>query len=153
MNGSGYSSRGMALMEVMVAGFLLVVGLMALLQIQLTALRQVQEAGIRQQASWLADDLVERIRVSPEEFARAGLSSPQAVTVSHCRLPATCDAEQFYLQELSSWQLEVRQLLPDPDVVLQTVPGSADETRMRLRMTWHSSSLSLANAFDLEFVL
>lgn len=153
MDGSGYASRGMALMEVMVAGFLLAVGLMALLQIQLTALRQVQEAGIRQQASWLADDLVERIRVSPEEFARAGLLSPQAVTVSHCSLSATCDAEQFYLQASTSWQLKVRQLLPDPDVVLQTIPGSADESRMRLRMTWHSSSLSPANELELEFVL
>jgi type IV pilus modification protein PilV len=153
MRGLQTDCRGMALMEVTVAGFLLSVGLMALLQIQLAALRQVQESGLRQQASWLAEDLVERLRVSPHGFTLTGFSAEHGVTVVSCQLPAGCSPEQFILAELSAWQLMVHRALPEPDVYLQAIAGSADTSRWLLRIIWHTSSVSQTAQFESEFVL
>lgn len=149
---TGVQSRGVALMEVMVAGFLLTVGFMAVLQMQLTALRQLQETGLRQQASLLADELVEHIRVNPQGFAATDYLLLPADTVQDCWQQPGCSGEEFFRAALSSWLSQVESVLPDAQVDLQKVSGAQGETRMILRLIWHASSLSQTSDYQLEFI-
>lgn len=149
---SNVQSRGMALMEVLVAGFLLTVGFMAVLQMQLTALWQLQETGLRQQASLLADELVEHMRVNPQGIAAANFLLLPADTVQDCWQHPGCSGEEFFRSALSSWLSQVESVLPDAQVDLQKISGTQGKATMILRLTWHASSLSQASDYQLEFI-
>jgi type IV pilus assembly protein PilV len=63
--------RGFTLLEVMVAVFVLAVGLLGLAQLQITAMKHNQTAEFRSQASLLAADMLDRMRAN-QNAAQAG---------------------------------------------------------------------------------
>lgn len=66
-----HPESGFTLLEVMVAVFILAVGLLGLAQLQVTALKHNQTAEFRTQASLLAGDILDRMRAN-QAGAHAG---------------------------------------------------------------------------------
>ncbi|WP_206606719.1 type IV pilus modification protein PilV [Steroidobacter cummioxidans] len=68
------NQRGFTLVEILVTVVLISVGLLGVAALQLTTLRGNQDAYVRSQASVLAGDILDRMRVNPFDFRANGYS-------------------------------------------------------------------------------
>ena len=85
------SAAGFTLIEVMVALIVLVLGVLGAAAMTLTAIRDGKQAGLRSQASAMAYELSDLMRMSPgQETVFTGSTTPTAVSacwVAGCSLP------------------------------------------------------------------
>jgi type IV pilus assembly protein PilV len=105
--------RGFTLIEILVTVVLISVGLLGVAALQLTTLRGNQDAYVRSQASVLADDILDRMRVNPFEF-RAGAYSVD--------FNGEGDASTRAGRDLRDWQQAIN----------RTLPGTATEAAGRI---------------------
>jgi type IV pilus assembly protein PilV len=96
--------RGVSLLEVLIAVFVLAVGLLGTATLQLTSKRSNLEARDRATATMLAQSLVERMRVNPDElstYTNAGagrLLNGTVMAFQDCS--AACTDQQIALHDL-----------------------------------------------------
>jgi len=101
-------SRGISLIEVMVAVFTLSIGVLGVAGLQLTAKRSNLEAAQRATAASLTQDIVERMRANPEELAtytNAGAGrtlTGSTMAVTDCS--ADCTPTQLAAYDLYEWE-------------------------------------------------
>lgn len=85
-----FSETGSSLIEVLVALLIFSVGILGLSAMQLNALRGVSDSSQRSQATWIMQDIAERIRANPDAAAESYTATPNCAT-----LPAKMCADHF----------------------------------------------------------
>nr|WP_298725680.1 type IV pilus modification protein PilV [uncultured Steroidobacter sp.] len=100
------TQRGFTLIEILVTVVLISVGLLGVAALQLTTLRGNQDAYVRSQASVLAGDILDRMRVNPFDF-RAGSYSVD--------FNGEGDDSTRAGQDLRDWQRDIDRTLPGTD--------------------------------------
>ncbi|MDI9274882.1 type IV pilus modification protein PilV [Stenotrophomonas sp. PFBMAA-4] len=122
-NCSGYSSRrksaGFSLLEVLIALLVLAFGLLGFALLQTMNVRFVQSAGQRTQATNLASDLIEMMRVQRTATLNGGAytsasfnAGDVAATASPCTWPVGADATAES-KNIARWQCQVVKVLGD----------------------------------------
>lgn len=111
------AQRGFTLVEILVTLVLISVGLLGIAALQLTTLRGNQDSYVRSQASVLAGDILDRMRVNPFDF-RDGLYSVDFNDEGDDATAAGVDLE--------AWQAAID----------QTLPGGAEEAAGEIVRTY-----------------
>jgi len=103
---------GFSLIEVLVSGMVLSIGLIGVAGLQAMSLKNNQSAYMRTQASALAYDLADRMR-SNVAGANAGFYDPaQAAATSQCGTPTGCTSQQLAENDLAEWLAVLTANLP-----------------------------------------
>ena len=111
-------SSGFTLIEVLISMLILAVGLLGLAAMQATGLRNNLSAYNKSQATQLAYDLADRMRVNVGEARLYGASvyitqAPAgAVAVANCEAIAGCTITQMAQNDLAVWNNNVTTTLP-----------------------------------------
>lgn len=131
---------GFTLLEVLVAVLVLAIGLLGLAGLMASSIRNNQSAYQRTQATWLAYDIVDRMRVNrPAALANnynTALGSPAACAAN----PAL--AGSVAAQDLTGWKTLVACALPAGD---GSVAVAANRT-VTVTVRWNDSRGTLGNA-------
>lgn len=107
LNISSHQS-GFTLLEVMVAVFVLAVGLLGLAQLQITAMKHNQTAELRSQASLLAADILDRMRAN-QSAAQAG---NYAIGLGD---DPPAETNNVANADIAEWRDNLQRFLPDGD--------------------------------------
>jgi len=104
---------GASLVEVMVALFVLAIGLLGILAMQSKSMQFNQSAHIYSQAIYLANDMAERIRSNIDADARKNYAMAQmpAAASENCQTSA-CSGDQLVDWDKYTWSENVKRLLP-----------------------------------------
>ncbi len=103
---------GFTLIEVMVAMFVLSIGLLGLASLQVTALRNDQSAFMRSQATILAYDLSDRMRANLAAVTSGFYNPANAATTNNCTTTTGCTAQEMAQTDLQSWITGITTYLP-----------------------------------------
>lgn len=115
--------KGATLIEVMVAVLVLGIGLLGILSLQGRSLQYSQQAYSYSQATILSQDIAERIRANPDEDARERYQinfGADANAATDCS-QATCTTIQMARWDLSTWQDDVEELLPNAETQIEEI--------------------------------
>lgn len=124
--------NGFSLLEVLIALLILAVGVLGAVPMQTQALRFSASAADRTQASFIAYDLLDRLRANPTELAHYAIS-----VGAGCRADAAPAAASILATDLADFTHAVSCLLPDGEGVVSisgqhaTVSLSWSEQRIR----------------------
>jgi len=108
-------SRGFSLIEVMVAVFVLSIGLLGMAALMATSMRNNQSADHRSQAVNLAHDVVEMMRANinnTQGYGSAGFSNPAAACPG-AEVAFPYGTGDLYVQDRRYWQRKLCQRLPN----------------------------------------
>lgn len=98
---------GMTLIEILVAVFILAVGLLGLASLQVNGLRSNQSAYLRSQASLMAADMADRMRLNSAKAIGGsydGFSTANGATNPNCSTTATgCSESAQVLTDKAEW--------------------------------------------------
>ena len=104
--------RGFTLIEVLVAGLILAIGLVGVAGLQAFSLKNNQSAYMRSQATALAYDLADRMR-SNVAGANGGFYDPAtAAMATGCTTTSGCSPAQMAQHDLGEWNNSVATFLP-----------------------------------------
>lgn len=135
---------GVSLIEVLVAIVIASIGLLALAGVSTSSIRYTKMSQYRGTATLLANDLGERIRANSAGIASYALGSNFATQAALPAAPAqlchpvpvtlpnpytvTCTAAQLAADDLQSWQVRLRNQLPEGSayIAIQNVQNAAD---------------------------
>ncbi len=129
--------RGSSLIEVMVALTVLAIGVVGMAQLQNRAAQANHSAYLFSQATFLADDLAERIRtnaVSASSYTVDIGDSLDGVSVTQCEV-ASCTSAELALWDVKLWKVELAETLPQGDGSIElngdtyTITTQFDESR------------------------
>lgn len=106
--------QGSSLIEVMIAFFVLAVGMLGVLAMQSTSVRMSSNAALYSQANLLAAEGIEAIRSSPTAGATFNLNYDDITPVApDCTTVGTeCDADDMADWSLAQWRAGVESTLP-----------------------------------------
>lgn len=127
---STFRSRGVTLIEMMVAVLVLSIGLLGIAGLQTATAKYKVNTWARSSVSTLLADLSERVRINPEEagtsFAASGVTSPSTYVVNdnwntqqadpltiskHCET-TTCTTAERATFDLLAWRNKLRNSMP-----------------------------------------
>jgi type IV pilus modification protein PilV len=133
-------SKGMTLIEVLVASLLLATSVMCLLALQTSAMAITIVSGHRQQASLVLMELSELSFISPTALREldpmALIAEPIASPNQTCRLSLPCSPEAFLAYELRAWAAEVKNRLPDAQIDIERV-WQEGRLSWKVLLSWH----------------
>jgi type IV pilus assembly protein PilV len=110
---SDAASAGYTLVEVMVALIVLSIGLLGVAGLQLVGLRGSLSAASRTQASYLADDIIDRMRanyVAARGPDGSGLPNLQYQLTMGATAPGTATTDATAIADLNTWLTELQTL-------------------------------------------
>jgi type IV pilus assembly protein PilV len=163
MNPGANSSRGLSLIEVLVALFITVIGIMGAVTLQATSLKGNLSAYFRTQAGFITADMASRMRANPTGVATNAYNTISTLTVPadpDCITKTTgCTASQLALQDHREWAqyfsnvfgtASFRPTLPQANA---TVIG--DGTDFAITVNWTESVLasSAVRSYTLNLTL
>lgn len=146
------AGRGFTLLEVLVALFVLAVGMLALAALQGRSLRDSTTAQLRGSALLLAYDISERMRANPtgvtaNAYARSSTDaisapsapSPRCTITSASFASSTCTPAQMAAEDLYQWLKSLRGALPDPRATIMLDTGG---TVWTITLYWNQDRVS-----------
>jgi type IV pilus assembly protein PilV len=111
-------NSGFTLIEIMIALFVLGIGLLGVAGLQSVSTSMNQQSELRTYATHLADDMADRMRANPRgvdqgeyNMAGAGVSPTQS---SNCEAAPGCNSAALAGHDLSEWTQTVSDVLPEP---------------------------------------
>lgn len=111
-----YKQNGSSLIEVMVSLFVLAIGLMGILAMQVKSVQFNKSADTYTRAMTLANDIAERIRINPKNvgaYASTALpEQPPTNCVTNSMSAAACSAAELVNWDLYHWGESLKQSLP-----------------------------------------
>lgn len=157
---SSTAQSGFTLIEILVAVLVLSIGLLGLAGLQATALRNNTSASERSQATFLAYDIIDRMRANPSAFDAGNYDNAYGTAptgATNCQTTvASCTAAQMAAFDLDQWKcllgnwtsdatcnttLDIdRGLLPDGDGRIVRDAGDPDVVTVTVRWTDGRSS-------------
>ncbi|MGM0451287.1 MAG: type IV pilus modification protein PilV [Pseudomonadota bacterium] len=117
--------KGLTLLEVLISVLLLSIGILGVAGLQLHALRSSTEADLRSQARLQVRDMIERVRMMPEQ------REAFRVKESNCAEGSTPGGSSFVANELNNWCRAVARGLPGGQGEID-VSGND----IRVRVSW-----------------
>lgn len=121
-------ARGFTLVEAMIALLVLSIGLLGIAGLQMTGLRNNLSASWRSQATYLAYDILDRMRANRANRAAYAIDVEETPLCAPGNV-AACD--------LSQWKGNLATVLPGGDGTV-TVSG-ADDTEITITIQWDDS--------------
>lgn len=135
-----FSLQGFSLIEVLVALFVLSIGLLGLAAMQTMALTADQGGYLRSQAVILAYDLLDRIRANPLGMANSMANENYDQTPFPTSYPtdcttAACSYSDLATYDLVKWKGNVTNMMPSGNGTISVVGGS-----FTITITWDDRS-------------
>lgn len=132
------NQRGLSLIEVMVAVFVLATGLLGLGALQARSLVYSQSAYYRSVAADLAADLADRIRANRSPIIQAGALPPDFSTCTQSGGTVTgCPTDYRVASDMSEWNTNLRAVLSNGRFTLTSAADSTNTNyRYTLTITW-----------------
>lgn len=108
---------GISLVEVIVTILILSIGLLGMAALQNTSLKLAYDSYLRTQASFLAYDLIDRIRANPS--IRYQLSDTASISQKNCFAGDNCNPGEIQQHDLYFWKKQADELLPNARLRLE----------------------------------
>lgn len=123
---------GTSLVEVLVSVIIIAIGMLGLAALQNTSLKLSYQSYIRSQATFLAYDLIDRIRANPDAQIYE-LTEDATVSQTDCFASNTngCSVSEMREFDLYYWREQAKELLPDA-IVEVTYDDSQQLYSMRI---------------------
>ncbi|WP_413701431.1 type IV pilus modification protein PilV [Psychromonas sp. KJ10-10] len=148
---SSFRQKGVGLIEVLVAVFILAGGLLGLVALQTQSLRYSHESYLRTQASILVADMNDRLRVNAEEALDTNsytftLGTSSSVSTTACET-AACSASALAGYDYKQWSDRLASQLPggQGSVTPGTKAGGLREYTIVIQFNSVNSTKSVAN--------
>lgn len=106
--------HGFTLLEVLVALLIVSIGLLGLAALMSTSLKNNQGASQRSQATWLAYDILDRMRANETLALSGAYNITQGATAPACPANANTSAQVVQCDK-SQWEAELAAALPSGD--------------------------------------
>ncbi|AFJ03458.1 Type IV fimbrial biogenesis protein PilV [Methylophaga frappieri] len=111
--------KGFTLLEIMIAVFILALGVLALAYLQSSSLKTNQSAQFRSTASIMASDILERMRANPEAARDPEAAGDDAYNTALNVDPNTndgiCPASPAVRRDICQWLVLLEEELPEGD--------------------------------------
>ncbi len=139
-------NNGFTLIEVLISMLILSVGLLGLAALQMTSLRQNLSAYHRTQATQLAYDIADRMRVNIDE-AKLGsnsvyvkkTSSSANKKTSCTTVASVCSPAQMAEQDLYEWYDRLGAVLPNGLGIIESI-GTIDKRLFTIKVSWNDKN-------------
>ncbi len=126
------------MMEVLVTVLVLSIGLLGLAGLQLTGLRYNHSAYLRSQATLLASDIIDRMRVNRDQALYGAYDidfGDYSSSITCATVNADCSPADLAQADLSEWKQNLQDLLPSGDgAIARAING--DEVRFTVTIQW-----------------
>ncbi len=133
--------QGFTLMEVMIAAFVLAVGMLGSTAMMLRGMQQADNTNYEAVAVQLAFNMAERMRSNIRGVADGAYDSLNATTVNEDCTSSVCNSASVALYHAYIWGTELEDLLPNTNPtasVISSNPGTVDTT-FRISVNWDAS--------------
>tara|TARA_R110001599_G_scaffold64023_3_gene178842 strand:- start:460945 stop:461532 length:588 start_codon:yes stop_codon:yes gene_type:complete len=174
------AENGFSLIEVLVALFVLAVGVIGAVAMQLTALRTTQQTDIRTQALHLASEMADSMSSKPMQILLEEGRLPfllnhdekfdaASTKVGNCFLTdSPCDAEQLAHFNLKEWSLRLQKTVPggrahicrdaaiwnkDIDQINWSCDDTSTKSPLFIKIAWRQKSQNNDSGEDLDSTL
>lgn len=121
---------GFSLIEVMIATFVLAIGILGVAQLHLSSFQNQRDALYRNQATVIADDLLGRIRANPNALALGAYNAlsflPNSSTPSTVSCAAGCAAPEVATRDVHEWARNFVVNMPGYQPSLPSAQGSGN---------------------------
>ena len=147
-------SRGFSLVEVLVALLVLSIGLLGLAALQTTSLQYNTGSYFRTQATFLAYDIIDRMRANSAAVADSdgnGYDQPtsSAVTISVNCDSSSCTSAELATYDVRKWYDRAVATLPNATTTPPTI--NIDSTNMvRVTIRWMERDLSMSQTWTVQ---
>jgi type IV pilus assembly protein PilV len=138
-------SRGFSLMEILVTVIVLSIGLLGLAGLQLSSLKYNHSAYLRSQATFLANDIIDRMHAN-RNIARNGnydiaLGASAATPGGSCNgsITDTCTPAEMAILDISDWKTRLAATLPAGDGSISLTAGVNDQIMTTVTIQWDDS--------------
>lgn len=104
--------NGFTMIELLIALLILAVGLFGMASLMMTSMKSNQSAAVRSQASWLAYDIVERMRLNSDTATRTSnylIAATDGAPVDPSCKANGCSANNVATLDLSEWKTQLGQ--------------------------------------------
>lgn len=139
---NAYKTRGSSMVETMVALFVLGVGLLGTLSLQLQSVKANKSAANYAQASYLAHDIVEAIRSDRENAADYEIAAADGVydsadsaTLQQCLGATACSRAQIVEMQKTRWLAKLAETLPDGSGQIDYDPSGDEFVTVTVKFT------------------
>ncbi len=120
----GYATeRGFTLVEVLVAVFVLALGLLGLSGLQVASLQNNHSAYLRSQATLLAYDMADRMRANATALAALDYDQPTATEGADCTTVTGCTPAEMALHDMYEWSAVASPTSDVPTSVAHVLPN------------------------------
>lgn len=135
--------RGFSLLEAVIAAVILAIGLIAIASLQITTQLYSESSMYRSQASALAREIIERMRVNFDE-AKAGAYDFTTLPVKTqvCTGSSVdCTTAQMADHDLRVWAARAQEILPGAAGTVVTTAGATgdDPVDITVTLSWHEN--------------
>lgn len=140
--------RGFTLVETLITMVILSFGLLGVASVQLSAMSKSRSVFERNQATLLANELIEQIR-SNLPAAAAGNYDFSGTVSAHISAPscsgasANCSAADMAAAELADWQRRAAAQLIDAVVTIDIAVNAGVASSVTLTMSWSGSQMNV----------
>jgi type IV pilus modification protein PilV len=144
--------QGFTLIEVMIALVVLAVGLLGMATLMTTSLQSSQGAYRRSQASLMAYDLVERMRVNRTQAISSNdytLASDAADSTAPSCNTAGCTPQQQAQLDLFQWRGALKTALPDATAAI----GRVAPNQYTITINWSDTGSAISSSSNPSFSL
>jgi len=149
---------GFSLLEVLISVIILAVGLIGIAALQITTSVYSESSLHRGQASMLAREIIERMRVNLDQAKTGGydISALPSLTQDCSGTAADCTPAEMGAHDLRVWSARLAGLLPSGDAVIATNPPAdpaVDPAVISVAISWNerrSRGLTVATDEDLR---
>ena len=135
-------SGGFSLLEVLIAVLVLAVGLLGIASLQLASHSFTESSMHRSQASTLAREMFERMRVNPAETKAGSYDITTLPTLStDCeQAEGDCTPAELRQHDLRVWSERIATLLPGADASITTSANNGvDPVVVQITLQWNDS--------------
>lgn len=124
---------GASLIEVLVSVVIIAIGLLGLAALQNISLKLSYESYVRTQATFLAYDMIDRIRANPETAENYSIDENGTIGQVSCFNGDNCTSNEMRQFDLYHWREQARALLPNAGVSI-----SYDDSQLlySMRIKW-----------------
>ncbi len=124
---------GFSLLEALVSMVIISIGLLGLAALQASGIRFNHDAYVRTQATTLAYDVIERMRI---DSTNAIGTNAYSGTYSAASATANCDYRSVAASAaINCWQIEIRDNLPGGGVIISNASG-ANSNEFTITLSW-----------------
>jgi type IV pilus assembly protein PilV len=140
-------ARGFTLIEVLVSTIILAIGLLGLAAMQTLALKDNQDAFFYSQASTLAYEMSDRMKVNPSGWSA---TIPEPSDAKNCDLADPCSVTDMASYDYWAWQSNIQnRIASDATAVVSRI----NATTLRLTIIWtrnHQQDTNTGNQFVMD---